>query len=551
MPLKDDLIRKGYFPENLPPCFGTAAIADYFVNDPHQGYLSQRNRPLRAAPYNASKRGLTRRVFSAVHPETAHDMAEFVASRWSKIKAFFDGNPISFSVPHTDEDSDRALAVHSHMRLEEEKLSRLSAYRFVAATDVARFYHSIYTHSIPWAFHGKAVSKADRRTQSAGVFFNRADFVVRNGQDGQTVGIPVGPDMSRVFAEVIGTAIDRMFQDRLDGIDCVALRHVDDVWIGANTHADAERALSRYREAIREFELDINENKTRICSEDFTFLDFWPSEISQQIEFAIRTEGRKGRERLRSTFEHAFALTARDRDDGILKYMLRSIDLYSLSLTHWADVEPFLKRSAVHFGHTVDYVARILVWRHLRNGDLDIDTWRPILHSILDKHARLGNDSEVCWTIYALHMLNAPISLNEATRVVQNCGALSMVAVLHCVALGLVEGDVFDMARARLDGETACGRFWPVFLEWTSRTWPGYAALTIDNDIITYLAAKEVSIYDPTRVPVVFRDVNQDKFSQVKRAIERRSSMYEDEEDFGPVYIRRGSPSSPQTGCGP
>ena len=437
------------------------------------------------------------------------------------------------------------------MRLEEEKLSRLSAYRFVAATDVARFYHSIYTHSIPWAFHGKAVSKADRRTQSAGVFFNRADFVVRNGQDGQTVGIPVGPDMSRVFAEVIGTAIDRMFQDRLDGIDCVALRHVDDVWIGANTHADAERALSRYREAIREFELDINENKTRICSEDFTFLDFWPSEISQQIEFAIRTEGRKGRERLRSTFEHAFALTARDRDDGILKYMLRSIDLYSLSLTHWADVEPFLKRSAVHFGHTVDYVARILVWRHLRNGDLDIDTWRPILHSILDKHARLGNDSEVCWTIYALHMLNAPISLNEATRVVQNCGALSMVAVLHCVALGLVEGDVFDMARARLDGETACGRFWPVFLEWTSRTWPGYAALTIDNDIITYLAAKEVSIYDPTRVPVVFRDVNQDKFSQVKRAIERRSSMYEDEEDFGPVYIRRGSPSSPQTGCGP
>lgn len=539
MPLKDDLLRKGYFPENLPPSFGTAAIADYFLANPHQGYLSQRERALRPAQYNASKRGLTRRVFAAVHPETAHDMAEFVASRWGDINAFFDGNAISFSVPHTDDDSDRALVIHSHLLLEEEKLKRLSSYRFIAATDVARFYHSIYTHSIPWAFHGKAASKADRRIQSATVYFNRADFVVRNGQDGQTVGIPVGPDMSRVFAEVIATAIDRVFQERLDDIDCVALRHVDDVWIGANTHADAERVLSRYREAIREFELDINESKTRIYSEDFTFSDFWPSELAQQLEFAIRTHGRKGHERLRSAFEHSFALTARDHDDGILKYMLRGIDLYGLALTNWQVVEPFLKRAAVHFGHTVDYVARILVWRHLRNHDLDVAAWTPILHSILEKHARLGNDSEVCWTIYALQMLEAPIRDEDAMRVVQNCGALSMVAVLNCVELGLVSEGIFATARARLEGENACGRYWPVYLEWLARPWPGHDQLAAENDIIASLADQQVTIYDPDAVPLVFRDVDEEEFNQVGRAIERRSSMYEDEDEdiFGPNTI--------------
>ncbi len=529
MPLKDNLLRKGYFPENLPPSFRTCAIADYFRDNPHRGYMSQGQRPLRPAQYNASKRGLTRRVFSAVHPETAHDMAEFVATRWDEINTFFAGNPISFSVPRVDEDSDRALVIHSHMRLEEEKLSRLSAYCFVAATDVARFYHSIYTHSIPWAFHGKTASKVDRRIQSAAVFFNRADFIIRNGQDGQTVGIPVGPDMSRVFAEVIGTAIDRMFQERLHGIDCVALRHVDDVWIGANTYADAEHALSRYREAIREFELDINESKTKIYSEDFTFSDFWPSELAQQIEFAIDTDGHKRRERLRSAFEHSFALATRKHDDGILKFMLRNIDLYKLNLTDWPDVEPFLKRAAVHFGHTVDYVARILIWRHLRNADLDIDTWGPILHSILEKHARLGNDSEVCWTIYALYMLKAPIDLNDAIRVLQNCGALSMVAVLNCVDCRLVSTDVFDTALTRLDGENGCGRYWPVFLEWVSRGWPEVDRLSLDNDVIVSLAAKEVTIYDPERVPLVFRDYDQDRFQQVERAIESRSSMYEDD----------------------
>ena len=80
--------------------------------------------------------------------------------------------------------------------------------------------------------------------------------------------------MSRVFAELIGTAIDLEFMSRLDGIDCTVLRHVDDVWIGTHSHADAERALSRYREAIREFEMDINENKTGILAEDFSFSDF-------------------------------------------------------------------------------------------------------------------------------------------------------------------------------------------------------------------------------------------------------------------------------------
>lgn len=85
MTLKDDLLRKGYLPENLPPTFTTSLIADHFQAAAPRGYVTLGNSPLRAAIYNASKRGLTRRVFSAVHPETGHDMAEFVSSRRDDI----------------------------------------------------------------------------------------------------------------------------------------------------------------------------------------------------------------------------------------------------------------------------------------------------------------------------------------------------------------------------------------------------------------------------------------------------------------------------------
>ena len=255
-------------------------------------------------------------MFSAVHPVTPHDTAEFVAAHWEEITNFFRQGNTSFSIPEHDENSNRALVINSHMALEEEKYNRLSSYRYIARTDIARFYHSIYTHSIPWAYHGKGLAKADRTVDSAQVFFNRADALIRNGQDGQTVGIPVGPDVSRVFSELIGKAIDVEFMSRLDRIDCTVLRHVDDVWIGTHSHSDAERALSRYREAIREFELDINENKTDIFSENFSFSDFWPSEISGQIEDAIVTPGNRANDRLRSALEHSFSMAVQRNDDG-------------------------------------------------------------------------------------------------------------------------------------------------------------------------------------------------------------------------------------------
>ena len=536
MALKDSLLRKGYLPEDLPPPFTSTAIADYFLTNPPRNYLMRSNRRLRAATYNASKRGMARRMFSAIHPVTAYDMAHFLTQHWRHFSDYFEQINVSFSIPSQPDNADRALTINSHSALEKEKSDRLSSYRFVATTDIARFYHSIYTHSIPWAYHGKAAAKSDTSVDSRQIFLNRADAILRNGQDGQTIGIPVGPDMSRALAELIATAIDLAFVDRLDGIDCTVLRHVDDVWIGTHTHADAERALSRYREAIREFELDINENKTGIFAEDFSFAHSWPSEISTQIEFAINTPGTRGKDHLRSALENSFAMAVERNDDGILKYTLRYIDSNELSDEHWDVVEPYLKRLSVHFGHTIDYVARILVWRHLSRGDLDVESWSTILGTTLDNHGRLGNDSEVCWIIYTHQILGIEINREVAGRIIRNCGALTLVALLHSVNRRHLNQAVLEDVLERLENEEDTGRYWPVFLEWKSRQWPHHERVVLTTDIIQDLSRDEVCIYDQTILPPVFRNVAQGAFGTVAFAIEHRSSIYEDEnvdEDLG------------------
>lgn len=292
MPLLDDLLTKGYLPENMPPAFQSGRMSEFLTAITSSSYLSSKANQVRPATYNASRRGLARRTFAAVHPTTAYDLAKFASAKWQLMADFFAQSGFSLSTPSYVPNGDRALKIHSHSELESVKLRRLSRFRFIANTDIARFYHSIYTHSIPWAYHGKCEAKKDRKPASAQIWLNRADYILRCGQDGQSIGIPVGPDASRLFAETIGTAIDLKFQERCDVDDYHAVRHVDDVWIGANTHADAEKALWRYREAIRHFELDINDNKTKIYSENFRFSDGWPTEIAAQLDYAIKSPSR-------------------------------------------------------------------------------------------------------------------------------------------------------------------------------------------------------------------------------------------------------------------
>lgn len=208
--LKKKLLTLGYLPENLPPTFKTIALGDFLAAK--TGWLT--GEPVRAATYNSSKRGMTRRVFSVIHPSSAHDLAAFIDEHCEQFDEFFETSPYSLSAPRLMEDGERAVQIATHSELEESRLAKLAPFRFIAKTDISRFYHSIYTHSVPWAFHGKAAAKADRNSNSKATFMNRLDLILRAGQDGQTVGIPVGPDSSRYIAELIGTAIDLEFIDR-------------------------------------------------------------------------------------------------------------------------------------------------------------------------------------------------------------------------------------------------------------------------------------------------------------------------------------------------
>jgi hypothetical protein len=216
------------------------------------------------------------------------------------------------STPTVKDNSERAVDRSSYFRdLSSERILRSAGCRFHLYADFARYYSSIYTHSIAWALHGKDAARKDEKTRKlAG---NQIDPLVRATQDRQSVGIPVGPDTSLIIAEIIATSIDQQIQD--DGIT-QGLRYVDDFHLYFRSRGGCEQAIATLHAACRQYELDINDTKTLIEEVPDFSEPSWKSVLSAS-SFNGKTVSAAD---LLSYFNAAFQLSQAHPFDGVLKY---------------------------------------------------------------------------------------------------------------------------------------------------------------------------------------------------------------------------------------
>jgi hypothetical protein len=126
--------------------------------------------------------------------------------------------------------------------------------------DLSRFYHTLYTHSISWALHTKAVAKARQFDRT--LYGNLIDEAVRNTQDKQTLGIPVGPVTSDLISELLGASLDEELSNLRPGLK--GLRYVDDYYLYFANRSEAEAALADLHSVANHFAVEINPLKTRI-----------------------------------------------------------------------------------------------------------------------------------------------------------------------------------------------------------------------------------------------------------------------------------------------
>lgn len=521
------MLERGYYPEALPPVFEVENLHEASIKFiPNREYLT--DKPTEHCRFNSSKRGNQRRIFSIPNPIAMFDMVTYFIQFEDHIGEHVNISTDSCSIPRFSSNGNRPFKIDSHPEFHKKRRNKLASSRFIIKTDISRFYYSIYTHALPWALHGKAASKKDRKTDSAEIFGNKLDWIMRQSQDGQTVGIPVGPDISRLVAEIIGVSIDNNF--RRAHKDAPMLRLVDDIFIGADNRDEASTYLSAIRDSIRSFELDINEAKTAILSSSEDLEPYWPVELRREIRRFSEEDGTRKAQK-RADFVYFLDKIIRESnergDEGIIKFALRKIDEMQIWPEYWDLIEPFLIKTAISFPHCWDYLARIVAWRNT-TGDVDTRIWSDVIEKAIAANARSGNDFEVSWALWLAKELKTTVSAQNIDNIVDRCGPLSVLLSMDVhkscnLQFKFPKEKILD----RIGEKPMLGPNWLLAYEADQKFDYKIKAKNLQgNGLFKQLYDDNVSFYNTDAVIPVFK--NKDNIEEIKSAIEISTNGYDD-----------------------
>lgn len=266
--------------------------------------IDNRN-PLTPYNYSITKNEKSLRVISIPHPSAQYEMgklihenAELVTYLCSKsnfsirrptsvASYFYESTPFSTSQPSDLNDNDVAQLDDITESNYEDKFSSSyfsydgftllykffnslkfqsieKKYSYFLRFDIAKCFSSIYTHSISWAIKGRLYSKDNISSNS---FDGKLDTIIRRMNDNETNGIIVGPEFSRIFAEIILQSVDISVEKRLvlkgykHKVDYTVQRYVDDYFVFTNNEATANDIYSIFIDELSKIKLYINESK--------------------------------------------------------------------------------------------------------------------------------------------------------------------------------------------------------------------------------------------------------------------------------------------------
>ena len=411
-----NLLARGYFPKELPPPFNTKTFGIFADTTPAAVLQldttkngSKSNLTTRPAIHNLARSGTLRRKLTIPNPVNQYQVALAVTQGWRDIKSVCANSPFSLTTPRYLKHTARAISpTNDFDAMPVARARSRTASRYLLTTDLSQFYPSIYTHSIPWALHTKPVSKAKQNDYS--LLGNVLDLAIRNGQDKQTIGIPIGPDTSLAIAEVILSSVDI----RLSGpITKRGFRYIDDIGCGFRTIAEAEDTLGQLQHYIGELQLQLNPKKTKITELPSELESSWVPHLRL---FAFRSSSPGAQQTdLLSYFGRAFELAASHREEAILRYTVQRLRSVNIFEKNWALYESLLLQCLSVEPGTAPAVIGELYKYHLRMP-LDLGRIADSLQQLIEDHAPLHHGSEIVWALWGAICLNCKLEDRKSTR---------------------------------------------------------------------------------------------------------------------------------------
>ncbi len=426
------LLSHGFFPRELPPTFSTVSFGsrvarNWATRPPKFGDGTKPSRDLR---HSLARSGLLRRQLGVPNPIAYTGLSAEIADAWRDLDARIRRSPLSRSRPIFHRRGARAFLpqVSRQASLIPIRANIRAGQRLIVSTDVTRFYHSIYSHSIPWALHGKATAKANHSFTLAG---NRIDRALRNCRDRQTIGIPIGPDASLIIAELILSEVDVTLAATIPGLR--GLRYVDDYEIAFESHDHAEQAVGHLQETLANFELELNPRKTRLEDLPQPHEYLWAGDLRSQV---IRKTARGQADDLVRLFDRAFEFALESPDEPVLRYLIGRLSGLVVERSNWRFYQHLLLQCITVEPGTIPAAAGHLIAGVQAGLDLDTETVEATLNRLLEVHAPLGHHNELAWAVWLALVLGLAVHTNARRALERTSDPVVVLLCLHAERQG-------------------------------------------------------------------------------------------------------------------
>jgi hypothetical protein len=485
------LVRKGFFPRELPPPFTTEKFADAYEADSPAFTLGKDwTEPTR---HNLARARGFRRPLAIPNARSFLKLAQVVEQLWSDIDTHCKAQELSVSRPVVRTNGQRAVEPRTRFGQRPRLRPKLwRGKRYLLNSDVTQLYPSLYTHALPWVLHGKAFAKANINKTPA----EALDRALREASNGQTIGIPIGPDTSFVVAEVVLTAVDDILTDQFPSFS--GIRYLDDYEAAFQSRSEAEEALGHLEAALSEFELSINPFKTEIVELPQPFDATWSHEINA---FPIR------RDTAARTLHDVIALFSRAaelarRHPGPLKYALQKTRDIQVNAATWGPFQSLVWFAVSSEPTTMPAALDVLTSKAEEMGyEVDKSGAAEVLEPLVATNAPLRNGNEVAWAVWAAIVLGLELSSEAANAVSKMEDDIVALLALHASATGAMYGDSLDLVfwEDLIDSEDALrGPHWLLAYEATRQKWLTGAISQVDkHDFFNTLLQRDVAFYDP------------------------------------------------------
>ena len=502
------LIRKGYFPFEITPNFSTKSLERELNNiqpnlnsfDPIDTLSSSGriNKPRRkkiskCVNFTIPKVGSHRRRIGIPNPLHQIRLSKTIADNWVDITNYTNQSSLSITRLRTNnQNKGRSLDELSFGDIESEKVKQSVDANYLLKMDIANFYGTIYTHSIPWALHTKSTSKAQRNRVH--LFGNAIDKDSSKIQDGQTMGVPIGPDTSRVISEIIATAIDIEIQNKFPNIK--GLRLVDDYYLYFNKLGDLETIDSLIQRVLKEYELDPNYRKHAVIKMPETIQRSW-SRILRKTRFSNTPSTQ--RSDLISFFDKSFKYSLKYPEDYVLRYAASRIRQIVIHKSNLDLLEALLLKTINYESKTIPFVAETLVAYYSVSPTLiNLVQLQESLNVLLLKHLELHNSFEIFWIIWCLKRFDLKMSKKCAKKVSKiNNSIIAIEALALRNQNGIPKGLNTSLWESNLNPKGLYEEHWLLVYESIIKGWLIPSTNFISNDpFFNELKNRNVEFYD-------------------------------------------------------